>query len=556
LLDCVRRALAGKDYECTVPGRKGRLFDMRFTPIRDENKRVVGATAVGVDITAAVDAEKAVRKSEAEMAAIFRGTPVIMALVDERLRVRKVNRDGVAFAGRAEADLVGRRSGDVLRCLHALDDPQGCGFGQACATCAVRAATLESLKTGTEVRQRPTTFEIHRGGAYERISFLVSATPLEAAGDKAVLLTLEDVTDLERARAETAALLAASRAVLDQHNFLGAARAIFETAKTAMGADNGFITLISPEGILLEESYLDVGSGGCDIPLPAVNYIHGLRADVARTQKAACENDFPHSPSRDLLPEGHMPMANVLVAPLVVGGKTVGLLALGNKPGGFTDDDLAAAAAFADVAAVALQKFRAQNQLAASEARFRFAQEAATVGAYERDHTTGRVYLSDVAQRLYGFAPGKYDGRLETIAARLHPDDAEEAAKSPAAGGPFHVEYRIVRDDGEVRWLRASSVSVKNAAGEVERSGGIIEDVTEAKEAARALAENEQQLRDIVDTAFATTVLVDGGRVIYTNKRITEIFGYDAAEADGLPFAAFFPPGEGERVAELLAPEA
>jgi PAS domain S-box-containing protein len=133
---------------------------------------------------------------------------------------------------------------------------------------------------------------------------------------------------------------------------------------------------------------------------------------------------------------------------------------------------------------------------------------------------------------------------------------AEAAAAGTASGRPFRLEYRILRPDGETRWLRSTTVGVTNDAGEVARSGGIIEDVTEAREAAGALAENERRLREIVDTAFATTVLVDEGRVVYANKRIAEIFGYDVAEADGLPFAAFFPPAEGERVLELLGPEA
>lgn len=514
LLDCVHRALAGKEYECTVPGRKGRLFDMRFTPIRDERKRVVGATAVGVDITATVEAEKAVRKNEAETAAIFRGTPVIMALVDEELRVRRLNRDGAAFAGRAETDVVGRRSGEVLRCLHALDDTQGCGAGPECATCAVRVALRESLRTGAEVRQRPATFETYRDGACERISFLVSATPLNTAEEKAVLLTLEDVTDLERARAATASLLAASRAVLGRDDFVSAARTIFDQAKAAVGADNGFISLISPEGILLEESYLDVGSGECDLELPAVNYIHGLRAEVARAQKAAYENDFPDSPSRELLPEGHMPMANVLVAPLVAGGETVGLLALGNKPGGFTEEDLATATAYADVAAVALQKFRAQDRLAASEERYALAQRAADIGSWDWDITSGGLVWSDAIEPMFGFGPGEFGGTYEAFLAAVHPDDRELVVAAVDAAvkdkRDYDIEHRVVWPDGTVRWVFEKGKVFYDDAGKPRRMLGVVRDITTRKEARdklqAALAEAERrraEMAALLDAAGA-----------------------------------------------------
>jgi len=565
LHECIRRALAGHEHDCTIPGRKGRLFDMRFTPVRDEKKRVVGVTAVGVDITAAVEAEKALQASAAELSAIFRGTPVIMALVDGERRVRKINRDGVAFAGRPETELLGLRGGDVLRCLHALDDPRGCGFGQSCVTCAIRNATLESLDTGKPIRQRPMTFEVNRDGRKETLALLISATPLALGDGKAALLTLEDVTDLEQARAEaetrrseTAALFAASRAVLEQENFTAAARTIFDAAKNALGADNGFITLISPEGILVTDSYLDVGGGVCDIPLPAVNCIHGLSAEVARTRIAAYENDFPRSPSHKLLPPGHMPMANVLVAPLVLEGETVGLLALGNKPGGFAASDLDLANGFAKIAAVALLRFRAQDQLAVSETRYRFAQEAAGIGAWDWDVRAGRIYWSPVTERLHGFSPGKFDGSMEQAASRLHPEDAAVNAvvnKAVAAGQPYDASYRIVWPDGTVRWLRSAADCITNGAGEVVRVVGVTWDVTAEKEAAKVLAENEKQLRDIVDTSFATIVLVEAGSVVYANKRITEIFGYGAAEADGLAFTAFFPAGEGERVTQLIRTE-
>lgn len=171
------------------------------------------------------------------------------------------------------------------------------------------------------------------------------------------------MTDMDLRSAETTALMAASRAILENRLFKDAARAVFDSCKNLLGAQAGYVALLSADGSENELVFLDAGGLPCSVdpllPMP----IRGLRAEAYRTGKAVFENDFARSPWVRFMPAGHAQLQNVLFAPLRIKGKVVGLLGLANKPSGFTDHDARLAMAFGELAAVALINSRTQEAL-------------------------------------------------------------------------------------------------------------------------------------------------------------------------------------------------
>ena len=91
--------------------------------------------------------------------------------------------------------------------------------------------------------------------------------------------------------------------------------------------------------------------------------VRGLRAEAYRTGQVVYENDFAHSGWAEPLPPGHVRLENVLFAPLVIDGRAVGVLGLGNKPGGFTDQDATLAVTFGELVAIALRNSRTLESL-------------------------------------------------------------------------------------------------------------------------------------------------------------------------------------------------
>lgn len=167
--------------------------------------------------------------------------------------------------------------------------------------------------------------------------------------------------------AEIAALLDASDAVLKKMSFEDTARAIFDRCKTLIRATVGYVALISEDGSENEILFLDSGwlprTVGPDLPIP----IRKLRDEAYGTGRGVYENNFESSKWMKYMPEGHDPPENVLFAPLVVNGKSVGLLGLANKEGGFTDNDTWMASAFGKLTAISLRNSLAFDERMVAE---------------------------------------------------------------------------------------------------------------------------------------------------------------------------------------------
>jgi PAS domain S-box-containing protein len=197
-------------------------------------------------------------------------------------------------------------------------------------------------------------------------------------------------------QAETTALLKAARAVMEHHTFDEAARVIFDAAKELIGAISGYVALLSEDGRENVVLFLEPGGLPCTVdprlPMP----IRGLRAKAYRMGQPVYDNDFPRSDYRQFLPKGHARLENVLFAPLNLDGKTVGLLGLANKPGGFTDNDARLAAGFGELAAIALVSRQAQEEIA----RLASIPQLNPNPVLEVDYSGALTYYNDAALKV------------------------------------------------------------------------------------------------------------------------------------------------------------
>lgn len=128
------------------------------------------------------------------------------------------------------------------------------------------------------------------------------------------------------------------------------------------------------------------------------------------------------------------------------------------------------------------------------------AQSVVDFGLWELDPATGRVRWSAELERLYGLVPGSFGGSYQDFLAFLHPDDRAvferlnhemEAARRKV----FEQEFRIVRRDGTVRWMRSRSIRFRRADGSLRRAVGINVDVTDQKQAEQALRAKDEHLQ-------------------------------------------------------------
>ena len=114
------------------------------------------------------------------------------------------------------------------------------------------------------------------------------------------------------------------------------------------------------------------------------------------------------------------------------------------------------------------------------------------------------LHLSSAFETICGFPNGRSPTTSKPWIELVHPDDYEtfqENRRTYLQGIAVRQKYRIIRPDGNVRWIDSYVFPVRNPEGEIYRIAGLLEDVTEHEEAdARlraALAEKEDLLKEI-----------------------------------------------------------
>ncbi len=185
-----------------VPERNGYVWILVNTipQFKKGSDRPFCVYSTFVDITERVEAEQARADQQALLTAIYRNAPLVMMVVDGDRRIRQVNGFATQFAGRSEDEMLGLRGGDALRCLHALDDPKGCGFGEYCRECVIRNTVLDTLDIGETHLQVEAPYSVRDAGDGAReMTFICCTTPLSMGEESLALVTLQDITERKRA---------------------------------------------------------------------------------------------------------------------------------------------------------------------------------------------------------------------------------------------------------------------------------------------------------------------------------------------------------------------
>ena len=141
--------------------------------------------------------------------------------------------------------------------------------------------------------------------------------------------------------------------------------------------------------------------------------------------------------------------------------------------------------------------------------------------------------ISQGCYRLTGYQPDEllmnksisYETITDPEDRTLVRDTINEAL---GAQRPFDIEYRIRHADGEIRWVWERGVGVKDSLGNLLGIEGIIQDITDRKQAFQALREAERRYRSLFDNAiegiFRTT---PEGQYLDANPALARIYGYE-----------------------------
>lgn len=106
-------------------------------------------------------------------------------------------------------------------------------------------------------------------------------------------------------------------------------------------------------------------------------------------------------------------------------------------------------------------------------------------------------YISPAFREVWGFDPNALLERSSAFRDTIHPEDlpAFIKANEHAVRRGFDVQYRIVRPDGGVRWIRDRAYPVRDHRGVVYRVAGIAEDVTESRRSQDEISRTNEVLQ-------------------------------------------------------------
>jgi len=173
---------------------------------------------------------------------------------------------------------------------------------------------------------------------------------------------------------------------------------------------------------------------------------------------------------------------------------------------------------------------RAESELRTSEERLRQAVRVSEIGIFDHDHGPDVHYWSPRQREIYGWPQDK-PVSIPAFLACLHPDDLQaiaariRRAHDPAGDGLFDVEHRIIRSDGQVRWIATRSITLfagEGAARRPVRTVGASIDFTERKHG----EEGRERLAAILDATPDFVAVGDpAGRILYLNRAACGLLG-------------------------------
>ena len=137
-------------------------------------------------------------------------------------------------------------------------------------------------------------------------------------------------------------------------------------------------------------------------------------------------------------------------------------------------------------------RLEAEAQLNDLRLRVDNAQQLANMGDYDWHIPTDTNRWSDQLYRIYGYEPQSFNPTYERFLSFLHPDDREHIQgihqQALTTGEPYTMTERVVRPDGELRYLSSNGQVLFDESGAPVRMRGTCIDVTD-----RVLAERDRE---------------------------------------------------------------
>jgi len=529
--------------------RDGRRIWMTWTnrPIFNTSGEVEEILAIGSDVTQQKHAQCALNRSEQQLRLFFEHSPASLAMFDRDMCYLYVSNrwlldyhlEGQELRGRSHYEVF-PEIGEEWKAIH-----RRCLAGEVIRSDADRFLRADGSVQWLRWECRPWWDGPDQVGGM--VVFSEDITARRVAEERNA-----QQTELLRAIALVfhQAMLARSEAELGMH--------CLEILQELTDSRFGFICDLRADGNLHNIALSNPGWELCRMTdeqgrrrPPGWFPVHGVYGRVVKDGAGFFCNDPAAHPDSIGLPEGHPPLTAFLGVPLQCGGENFGMIALGNRPGGYGPEQLESLEALAPVITEVVLRKRAELALVEREERLRRAEEMAHLGHWRLDLARHELSWSDELYRIVGRRREDFPA-APVLADCSHPDDlaSSRAACDP---GQDHLgsayEFRVIRPGGEERHVVSQGELELNETGEPVALFGTLQDVTEYRHKERELQDKNAELE-----RFTYMISHDLKSPLVTVKTFLGYLERDLAEQNGERVAGDlnFIRGAAERMGRLL----
>jgi|GEM_PF-251021 len=204
------------------------------------------------------------------------------------------------------------------------------------------------------------------------------------------------------------------------------------------------------------------------------------------------------------------------------------------------------------------ERKRAENALRESNEKFHQLADNITDTFWIRSPDLRELhYVSPAFARIWGRPVESLQANPQQWADFILPEDRERVLKSFAElkedVRSLDIEYRIVRPDGEIRWVHVRGFQIRDATDQLVRLAGIVTDITERKRAEGQVLQSQERYRSLVENARdAIFTIAPDGTFTSLNPAAETIAGISSAEWIGKPFAPMVHPDDLPLAAEMF----
>lgn len=166
----------------------------------------------------------------------------------------------------------------------------------------------------------------------------------------------------------------------------------------------------------------------------------------------------------------------------------------------------------------------------------RLAHITGQVGTFHWDISNDKVTFDQQMEYVYGLDPAKTVSTLALWYACVHPEDRAPLAKAVAvlfetSSTNWQYEFRIVRPDGQIRWIEERAIVFYGPDGRPRNCIGVNVDITARREAEQALRHSEARFRRLSESGILGIAFFRAdGRITDANEKFLAMLGCDRGE--------------------------